>query len=275
VALGWALWEGLTRFSLDAISVEGHVTQMAKRKTEHWAYQELRKRLDERTESWVPHLQDASDVRILRITKTPDHESGTVFLIDPRAVEAIDEILLEQIYPHILQTMEGESLIVPTIKKITKQVRTGDDSEPTRFVTFAMTDPARPPLTKERPLWRISFDLKVHVSSYMFSCNCSISIPFPVAGPWLLDALTDPLIQEASPQLYVELHQFVINVSCSRGQGFFGDEWKTRIAESLKRHLVIANAVDRFERSPYDYIVRNQMLQTISESYQTLLRVSD
>jgi hypothetical protein len=112
-----------------------------KRKKEHWAYAELRERLEEKTESWVPHLQDASESQIRRVTRIPDHERGTIFLMDPQARVEMDEVLLEQIYPHILETMEGKALVVPSIEKIQQTIEDGREWEASRVVSFLMEDP--------------------------------------------------------------------------------------------------------------------------------------
>src|SRR6267142_2233710 len=100
-----------------------------KRKKEHCAYEQLRKRLEEKTESWVPHLQDASEPQIRRVTRIPDHERGTIFLMDPQARVELDDVLLQRIYPHILETMEGQALAVPSIEKIQRTIQDGREWE--------------------------------------------------------------------------------------------------------------------------------------------------
>src|SRR5436189_2024870 len=107
-----------------------------KRKKEHWAYEELRKRLEEKTESWVPHLQDDSEPQIRRVTRIPNHERGIIFLMDPQARVEMDEVLLERIYPHILETMQGQVLDVPSIEKIQQTIQDGREWEASRVVTF-------------------------------------------------------------------------------------------------------------------------------------------
>jgi hypothetical protein len=238
-----------------------------KRKPEHWAYEELRKRLEEKTESWVPHLQDASDPQIRRVTKIPDHELGHIFLMDPKLRLEQDEILLQTIYPYIQETMEGQSLAVPRVEKIQRTIQDGRAWEASRVVNFLMEDPARPFLTNDRPLWHFSFTLSVRLLTYMLSCDCSISIPFAAAGPWLLEVLADSRIQEASPQLHTDRDEFVLHVSSGAGQTFVGDDWKDPIAASVTGHLRIAESVDRFGREPYNYIVRSQMVEAIASTY--------
>src|ERR1044072_959801 len=148
-----------------------------KRTKDHWAYEELRKRLEENTESWVPHLQDASEPQIRRVTRIPDHERGIIFLMDPQARVEMDEILMQRIYPHILNTLEGQTLVVPSLEEIQQTIQDGREWEASRVVTFLMEDPARPVLTNDRPLWYFRFTLSVRLLTYMLSSDCLISIP--------------------------------------------------------------------------------------------------
>lgn len=237
------------------------------RKKEHWAYEELRKRLEEKTESWVPHLQDASDPQIRNVTRVPDHERGFIFLMDPQARVEMDEVLLQRIYPHILETLEGQVLVVPSLEKIQQKIQDGRDWEASRVVTFLIEDPARPVLTDDRPLWYFRFTLSVRLLTYMLSCDCLISIPFAAAGSWLLDVIADSRIQEASPHLTIDEDEFVLNVSSGAGQTFLGEDWKDPIAGRFTGHLRIAESVDRFEREPHNYILRSEMVEAIVSTY--------
>ena len=245
-----------------------------KRKKEHWAYGELRKRLEEKTESWVPHLQDASEPQIRRVTRIPDHERGIIFLMDPQSRVEMDEVLLERIYPHILETMQGQVLVVPNIEKIQQTIQDGREWEASRVVTFLMEDPARPGLTNDQPLWRFRFTLSAHLLTYMLSCDCSTSIPFVAAGSWLLNVLADSRIQEATPQLSTDRDEFVLNVSSGSGQTFLGEDWKYQIAARLTGHLKIAESVDRFEREPHNLIRRSEMVEAIVSTYPERLRMN-
>lgn len=239
-----------------------------KRKKEHWAYEELRKRLQEKAESWVPQLQDASEPQIRRVVRIPDHERGTIFLMDPQARVEMDEVLLGRIYPHILETMEGQALVVPSTEKIQQTIQDGCEWEASRVVTFLMEDPARPVSINDRPLWYFRFTLSVRILTYMLSCDCLISIPFVAAGSWLLDVLADSRIQEAAPQLSTDRDEFVLNVSSGAGQTFLGEDWKDPIAARFTDHLSIAESVDRFEREPHNYILRSQMVEAIVSTFQ-------
>jgi hypothetical protein len=245
-----------------------------KKKKEHWAYEELRKRLEEQTESCVPHLQDASEPQIRRVTRIPDHERGIIFLMDPQARVEMDEVLLERIYPHILDTMEGHALVVPSIEKIQQSIKDGGEWEASRVVTFLMQDPARPVSTNDPPLWYFRFTLSVRLLTYMLSCDCLISIPFVAAGPWLLEVLADSRIQEAAPRLSTDRDEFVLNVSSGAGQTFLGEDWKHPIASRFTGHLRIAESVDRFEREPHNYILRSQMVEAIVATYPERLRTN-
>lgn len=115
-----------------------------KRKREHWAYEELRKHLEDKTESWVPHLHDASEPQTKRVMRIPDHERGRIFLMNPDLRQELDRILLERIYPHIVETMDGQWLVVPSIDEIQRTTEDGIEWIASRVVTFLMTDPARP-----------------------------------------------------------------------------------------------------------------------------------
>jgi hypothetical protein len=245
-----------------------------KRKKEHWAYEELRKRLEEKTESWVPHLRDASEPQIGGVIRIPDHERGLIFLMDPRARVEMDEVLLERIYPHILETMDGQPLVVPSIEEIQRTIQDGREWEASRVVTFLMEDSGRPVVTNDRPLWYFRFTLSVRLLTYMLSCDCLISIPFAAAGSWLLDVLADSRIQETGPQLSIDRDEFVLNLSSGAGQTFLGEDWKDPVAGRFTGHLRIAESVDRFERDPHNYILRSEMVEAIASTYPERLRMN-
>ena len=194
--------------------------------------------------------------------------------MDPRLRVEQDEVLLQRIYPHILETMEGQALVVPSIEEIQRTIQDGREWEASRVVTFLMTDPARPVLTNDRPLWYFRFTLKVRLLTYMLSSDCLISIPFAAAGPWLLDALADSRIQEAAPQLSTDEDEFVLNLSSGAGQTFLGEDWKDPIAARFTGHLRIAQLVDRFESDPHNYILRSQMVEAIVSTYPERLRTN-
>jgi hypothetical protein len=238
-----------------------------KRKTEHWAYEELRKRLEEKTETWTP-LQDAGEPQIRRITKYVDHELGTVFLMDPQARNEIDEAVLERIYPHILETVEGGPLNIPSISEIQQEISYGRNIEASRVVTFLMTDPTRPVGTNERPLWYFRFTLEVRLLSYMLSSDCLLSIPFPAAGSWLLDVLADTRLQDLPPSLSADSHAFVLSISSGAGKSYLQDDWKRPVSALFTGHIRIAEYVDRFEDDPLNYVRRSEMIEAIAMTYQ-------
>jgi hypothetical protein len=194
--------------------------------------------------------------------------------MDPQARVEMDEVLLERIYPHILDTMEGQALVVPSIEKIQQTILDGGEWEASRVVTFLMEDPARPVSTNDPPLWYFRFTLSVRLLTYMLSCDCSISIPFAAAGSWLLEVLTDSRIQEAAPRLSTDRDEFVLNVSSGAGQTFLGEEWKHSMAARFIGHLRIAESVDRFEHEPHNYIRRSEMLEAIVSTYPERLNTN-
>jgi hypothetical protein len=239
-----------------------------KPKQEHWAYEELRKRLAEKTETWAPpHLQDASQPRVGKVINIPQHERGFIFLMDPRRREHMDQVLLKRIYPQILEAIEGESLVVPTIGEIQTKIEDGHEWEASRVVTFLMTDPARPVGKKNSPLWYFRFTLSVRLFTYMLSSNCLISIPFEAAGSWLLDALANSRLREASAHLSTDDDEFVLNVSSGAGQPFGDDDWKRPVSLRLRSHLAIADSVDRFGTQPQNFVLRSQMIEAVTAAY--------
>jgi hypothetical protein len=237
-----------------------------KRKPKHWAYDELRKRLEEKTESWFPP-QDASGPQIRSVRRIPEHERGIIFLMDPQARVEMDEILLQQIYPHILETLERQALVVPSLEEIHQMIQDGREREASRVVTFTMEDPGRSVLTNSRPLWNFRFTLSVRLLTYMLSSECLVSVPFAAAGSWLLDVLANSRIQEVVPQLSSNHDAFVLNISSGAGQTLLGEDWKYPIAARFVGHLGIAESVDRFEREPHNYILRSQMVEAIASTY--------
>ena len=98
----------------------------------------------------------------------------------------------------------------------------------------------------------------------MLSADCLISIPFAAAGSWLLDVLAEHRIQGVAPQLSIDCDEFLLKISSGAGQTFIGEDWKSPVAARLTGHLRIAEAVDRFESDPHNYILRSQMVDAIA-----------
>jgi|ERR1041384_6929655 hypothetical protein len=236
---------------------------------EHWAYEELRKRLSEKTQTWVPPQQDPSEPQVRRITTFVDHDLGTVFLMHPRARAKINEGLFETIYPHIVRTLDGEPLEIPTIDEIRQIVSDArHELEASRVVTFLMTDPARPVGTSERPLWFFRFTLKVRLFRYILSSECVISIPFPAAGTWLLDLLADARIRETATHVSADSNEFQFSISSDASNSYEqDDEWKAALATNFTGHVRIAEYVDQFEQDPFNYLRRSQMIETVAATY--------
>lgn len=238
-------------------------------KAEHWAYEELRKRLEEKTQVWIPPQQDPREPQIRQIRTFPDHDLGTVFLMHPRARAKINEGLFDRIYPHILRTLDGEPLEIPAIDEIRQIVSDARrELEASRLVTFLMTDPARPVGTSERPLWFFRFTLKVQLFSYILTSECLISIPFSAAGTWLLDLLADTRIHETVPHLSGDSNGFQLNISSEAGDSYEqDDDWKAALATTFKGHVRISEYVDQFEQDPFNYLRRSQMIEAIVATY--------
>ena len=111
----------------------------------------------------LEHPHDAREPQIRRVIRIPDHERGITFLMDPQARAEMDDVLLQRIYPHILETMEGQALVVPAIEEIQQAIQDGREWEASRVVTVLMEDPARRVLANNRPLWYFRFTLSVRL----------------------------------------------------------------------------------------------------------------
>jgi hypothetical protein len=118
------------------------------------------------------------------------------------------------------------------------------------------------------PLWCFRFTLSVQPLSYTLSSDCSVSIPFAFAGPWLLDVLTDSRIHETSPHISADVDEFILNFSQGHGENVLTDDWQAPVSALLTGHLRIAERVDQFERQPYNYLLRSRMIEAIAATYQ-------
>lgn len=188
--------------------------------------------------------------------------------MDPDLRQELDQVLLERIYPHVVETMEGQWLVVPSIGEIQRTIQDGHEWIASRVVTFRMTDSARPILENGRPLWAFNFTLSVRPLSYMLSSDCSVSIPFAVAGSWLLTVLTDSHLQETAPHISADVDEFILNFSQGAGESYITDDWKARVSALFTGHLRIAEVIDQFEQQPHNYILRSKMIKAIAATYE-------
>jgi hypothetical protein len=68
-----------------------------KKKDEHWAFDELRKRLNEKPQTIIHSHDDISDgkPRVLATHSTPDWLNGTIFMFDPELEQEITSSFYE------------------------------------------------------------------------------------------------------------------------------------------------------------------------------------
>lgn len=241
-----------------------------KKEDEHWAFQVLRKRLAEKTETFVPppEQKDDSDPQVLRITRHVDHEGGTVFLFDPDLREELDDNFFNELYPLILNEFENQPFTVPP----RDEIRLTDERPPiegARNALFIMQDPARPVLSKNRPWWYIRFNLEVRVIRYMLKTELHLSLPFDTQLDWVLDLLVDFKDSNFPPCLTADEDQWILQFSWARGQSylFAQEEWGKILTEPFRKHIGIAKAVDLFSRRPNNRLLKSNMRHLISEMY--------
>lgn len=243
-----------------------------KKKEEHWAFAALRERLSEKTQTIIPSPNEYTEgePKVLRITKTPDWESGMIFLFDPELKREIDDFFYGTLYPQILAVFENEPFEIPPIDKIELSDNRYSGLEAKRHALFIITDPKRPVFSAESPWWYIRFNLDASSYRCLLHTELLLSLPFWLDSEWALDFIIEARNWAIPPKLSTDQDELVLNFSWGQGRYYsFSEEENTHFIDLFKKHLQIAKAVDRFSENPDNRFLKSYMLQSIKEMYES------
>lgn len=236
---------------------------------EHWAYSALRKRLAEKTQTIIPNPGDYAEgePKVLRIVKTPDWQSGTIFLFDPLLKSEISDFFYKSLYPQILNVFEDEPFEIPPADKI--ELRESPIKGASCNAIFIVTDQKRPITSTERPWWYIRFSLDVETGRHYFlQTELFLSIPFNFESDWMLDFMIAARHWAIPPTLRTGSDRMTLEFASGK-DGFYpsSDDGNCELTARFRKHLQLVKAIDLFSENPKNRFLKSHMLQTISEFY--------
>jgi hypothetical protein len=149
-----------------------------RKKEEHWAFDELRKKLSEKEEIIIPDSDEHSDCepKTLRITKPAVYESEAILLFKPSLKVRIHNNFYNFLYPKILEVIENSPLKINKIDEI--KLIENTTFEASCLAYFSLNDPKRPFGISEEKWWNIGFELKISDEKYLLDPRLSIAIPY-------------------------------------------------------------------------------------------------
>jgi hypothetical protein len=219
-----------------------------KKKAEHWAFDELRKRLLE------------------------GKEGDTILLFEPSLKARIYDNFYNYLYPKIVGAFENSQLQINKIDEIKLIEHT--TFEPSCVAYLSINDPKRLFGISEEKWWHIGFELKITEEKYLLDPRLSIRFPYWMESDWILDFIIDSRKWNTKPHISAD-HEW-LNLSFEDGTRKYSyfrynfdddDELKVTL-ETFNRSLSIAKAIDLFAENPTNRFLKSHMLQVIREMYE-------
>lgn len=207
----------------------------------HWAYAELKKRLAEQK----AQKADRSRSGEIRITQ----EYGTIFLFDPAAREQLDEEISSRYFPAVLKGLQGSQICVHDEENVLSSIADKRNPVATRELVFLLEEPPLPPAGPDSPPWYVRGTIECSLEFCMVLFDLILSLPLSFSLEPLLELMGDRRMQGNPPRLSIEFglsgrREYVLSFSWGRGAAV---GMERVIAESIRKHLAIIQAVNRLE----------------------------
>ena len=189
----------------------------------------------------------------------PSREHLCVRLSNPDEEREIDEMILQGLWPGVVQALRGSRLTtwIGVSNTTAEGLETLQHEQITRALTFLIEDPARPITPEESRPWYCRFVIRASVFDYMLSRTTLLSFPADFSIRKLTRLLRDPLMQGCPPELSwhgrIEgpgEYQVALETGEGASWGLHGiAEAREYIRNSVCDHLEVIEAMERLERN--------------------------
>lgn len=215
----------------------------------HWAYRELEERLAGR----------AFDQPTKTIRKLP--EVGTVFLEDRGMRKELDRLIIEELWPAVLEGVKASEIQIYQQANVLKTISTTRSPELTRELIFLLEDPGRPIGSSNRPPWYVRGTLEARSFIYVLTYDLILEFPVTVSLTALTRLMARPELGGLPPTLSIERghhdgqqSSYCMELSWGRGGSkedpIYAPE--SFITPSIRQHLRIIEAMKQLEEDSYE-----------------------
>ena len=198
----------------------------------------------------------------------PEHRCA--MLSNPAAECAIDGIVLEELWPGVVQALQGSGLTALT----------GDDGATpaqalvtlhreftTRTLTFVIEDPDRPAALRVWKPWYCRFAIEASVERYFLDKTTLLSFPEDFDMSRLTRVLQEPLMQGCPPELSWHegfdgpgMYSLKIHTGEGASWGLRGEaEARSFIRKAVEDHVKVIAAMDRLAEDWSDASAFNEV----------------
>ncbi|MEE9215582.1 MAG: hypothetical protein V3U54_12580 [Thermodesulfobacteriota bacterium] len=204
--------------------------------------------------------------------------SKTVFLSNPKQIEEIEDIIVDQIWPGVTKALHN----VP----ITTKIGTGQSPREgihekrheytTRELVFLLEDPKRPYGPSSNVPWYCRGKIECSLMSYMISLDFMVHFPERISFQKILNLLKEPKMQGCPPELsYNEASgdKSIFSVSFTKGSGAgWGlktyDEAGEHVFKEVKKNMNVIEAVYDLEKDFENMSKFNSLHRALLEAYE-------
>ena len=188
----------------------------------------------------------------------PWGEHLSVKLSNPDEEREIDELILRELWPGVVQALRGSRLTtwIGVNNTPAEGLETLHHQYITRSLTFVIEDPARPIMPGASRPWYCRFIISASLFDYMLSKTILLSFPEDFSMRKLTRFLREPLMQGCPPELgwskpFEGAGTYQVALETGEGAGW-GLRSKAQarefIKETVEDHLAIIGAVGRLEQ---------------------------
>ena len=133
----------------------------------------------------------------------PSRKHLSVKLSNPNEERELDEVILHELWPGVVQALRGSRLTtwIGATNTPAEALETLHHQHITRALTFLIEDPARPIMPGASRPWYCRFVLRASVLGYMLSKTTLLVFPADFSMRKLTRLLREPLMQGCPPQL--------------------------------------------------------------------------
>jgi len=206
-----------------------------------WVYRELKKKLEAQRAAGPGLYRVGEDGRVL--------EYGTVFLFDPEARERLDEEICGRYFPAVLSGLKGSRIRIHDEVSALTRITDKRDPVAARELVFLLEEPPQPPAGPDSPPWYVRGTIDCSLELCMVHFDLILGLPMSFSLELLLELMGDRRMQGNPPRLSIEFgwsgrREYVLSFSWGRGAAV---GMERVIAESIRKHLAIIQAVNRLE----------------------------
>ena len=202
--------------------------------------------------------------------------SHTIFLANPKEEEELDDVIVEKIYPAVVEATELHSVSVnlETNKISRQEIRTAWGKYTRRELVFLLEDPLRPigPLTS--PPWYCRGKIEVGSLDYMIHFDFMIYLPPDFSLIKVKRILKEPLLQGLPPDLSFDssgIGSLCISLTSGSGAGWgiqtHDDAWEKAYSRTMN-NIALINAVTELENDYKSSALFNKLHKAIIGAYE-------